>query len=86
MRHRVCLGPILDLFSDLRCDRISAFRIYPRGKFVMRVAVIPFNKNGEGFSRMKNTFARFSSYDVPIDHTIQTRLTSAMSVTPLNIL
>jgi hypothetical protein len=52
----------------------------------MRVAVIPFNKNGEGFSRMKNTFARFSSYDVPIDHTIQTRLTSAMSVTPLNIL
>jgi hypothetical protein len=52
----------------------------------MCVAVIRFNKNGEGFSRMKNTFARFSSYDVPIDHTIQTRLTSAMSVTPLNIL
>ena len=33
----------------------------------MRVAVLSFNKNGEGFSMMKNTSARFISEDVPID-------------------
>jgi hypothetical protein len=67
MHHRGYSGSCLDLFSDLRCDRLSAFRIFQREKIVMRVAVIGFNKNGEGFSRMKNTFARFISEDVPID-------------------
>lgn len=59
MRRRGRLGPGLDLFNDLRCDRAFAFSVFAIGKMVLRGVVLLSNKNGEGFFKVEKCLRPF---------------------------